>query len=145
MASRFSGHGYLLFYRENAVYAQPFDSKKLAVKNRRSGEPVRVADEVGHRLTAASSFAVSANGVLAYFSASGTVNANAGAESDSGEWQLAWIDRNAKVLDTPGPPGPYRGLEVSPDGKRIAVHRHDAKGGDIVVIEPRQLDEEADL
>jgi TolB protein len=28
-------------------------------------------------------------------------------------------------------------VEVSPDAKRIAVHRHDANGGDIYVIEPR--------
>jgi dipeptidyl aminopeptidase/acylaminoacyl peptidase len=28
-------------------------------------------------------------------------------------------------------------MEVSPDGKRIAVHRHDDSGGDVIVIEPR--------
>jgi Tol biopolymer transport system component len=36
-----------------------------------------------------------------------------------------------------GEPGLYRGVEVSPDGKRIALHRHDAEGGDIRIIEPR--------
>jgi Tol biopolymer transport system component len=30
----------------------------------------------------------------------------------------------------------YRGLEISPDGKRVAVHRHDGTGGDIWVMEP---------
>jgi serine/threonine-protein kinase len=34
-----------------------------------------------------------------------------------------------------GPFGIYRGLEVSPDGKRVAVHRHDGTGGDIWVLE----------
>jgi Tol biopolymer transport system component len=41
------------------------------------------------------------------------------------------------VLETPGPFGAYRGFDVSPDGKRIAVHKHDSNSGDIFVIEPR--------
>jgi Tol biopolymer transport system component len=31
-------------------------------------------------------------------------------------------------------------VDVSPDTKRVAVHRHDANGGDIVVFEPRGSD-----
>ena len=127
--------GYLIFHRESAVYAQRLDARKLAV----SGAPVRVADEVtfdssngrGH-------FGVSRNGVLAYFyGASGNTAGAGGQDSDLGQWQLAWISRTGQVLETPGPPGAYRGVEVSPDAKRIAVHRHDANGGDIYVIEPR--------
>jgi Tol biopolymer transport system component len=127
-----SKRGYLLFYRGNAVYAQPFDAKKLAL----SGEAARVADEVtssGSR----GNFAVSPNGALVYFT--GAVNAAGGnnPSGDMSEWQFTWIDRAAKVLSTPGPPAAYRGVEVSPDGMRIAAHSHDAKGGNIVVIEPR--------
>ena len=32
-------------------------------------------------------------------------------------------------------PGPYRGVDVSGDGKYIAVHRHDGNGGDIWMME----------
>jgi Tol biopolymer transport system component len=39
-------------------------------------------------------------------------------------------------LNRPGPVGNYRGVEVSPDTARIAVHRHEVTGGDIWVIEP---------
>jgi len=48
---------------------------------------------------------------------------------------LAWLDRSGKLIETVGTPGPYRGVEVSPDGKRNAVHRHDPNGGDIWTFE----------
>src|SRR5206468_8290936 len=51
--------------------------------------------------------------------------------------QLAWFDRSGKLLETVGVPGGYRGVELSPDGKRIAVHRHEGSGGDAWVLEPR--------
>jgi Tol biopolymer transport system component len=121
--------GFLLFHRRNAVYAQPFNWKKAAL----TGEETRVADEVNYVANNGwSDFAVSPGGILAYFQ-SGSI-ASSVQEAD---WQLAWIDRGGRVIESPGPPGIYRGMEVSPDGKRIAVHRHDASGGDVIVIEPR--------
>src|SRR5262249_38292248 len=48
---------------------------------------------------------------------------------------LTWVDRAGKLIETVGTPGTYRGVDVSPDGKRIAVHRHDGNGGDIWVLE----------
>jgi Tol biopolymer transport system component len=128
--------GYVVFHRDSAVYAQAFDAGTLAV----SGEPVRVADEVTFDSgNGRGDFRVSRNGVLAYFfSAGGNIAAGPGGfTSDLGEWQLTWIDRGGQVLQSVGPPGAYRGVNVSPDAKRIAVHRHDANGGDIYVIEPR--------
>jgi eukaryotic-like serine/threonine-protein kinase len=127
----YAAPGYLLFLREHAVYAQPFHANRLAV----SGEPVRVADEVafGSR-TGRGHFSVSESGTLVYYYDTLTTGTRSVSEP---EWQLTWIDGTAKVLETPGPPGAYRGIEASPDGTRIAVHRHDATGGDIFVIEPR--------
>jgi dipeptidyl aminopeptidase/acylaminoacyl peptidase len=52
-------------------------------------------------------------------------------------WQLAWVTRAGGQEATQGPPAPYRGVEVSPDGTRIAVHKHDSSGGDVFVIEPQ--------
>jgi Tol biopolymer transport system component len=39
-------------------------------------------------------------------------------------------------MDLVGTPGSYRGIDLSPDEKRVAVHRHDDNGGDVWVIEP---------
>ena len=128
--------GYVIFHREAAVYAQAFDAGTQVV----SGEPVRVADEVTFDgATGRGDFSVSQNGVLAYhYLAGGMMSAGAGSPvSDLGEWQLAWVGRSGQVLEVAGPPGAYRGVEPSPDGRRIAVHRHDANGGDVYVIEPR--------
>ncbi len=120
---------YLLFHRQNTVYAQPFDWKTAAL----SGEPARVADGIGYSAgDGRGNFAVSPNGVLIYFQ---PTTGNVGSEAQ--EWQLAWIDRTGQVLEAVGPPGVYWGVEASPDGKRVAVHRHELNGGDIVVIEPR--------
>jgi Tol biopolymer transport system component len=128
----YSEPGFLVFRRENAVYAQPFNRKKLAL----SGEPVRIADEISFSSANGwSDFAASPNGVLVYFQSTGLLGGgDAWALAD---WQLAWVDRMGRVLETPGPPGMYWGMDASPNGKRIAVHRHDANGGDIIVIEPR--------
>jgi Tol biopolymer transport system component len=123
--------GYVVFHRQNTVYAQPFDAKKLVV----SGEPVRIADEVPAE-SGRGDFSVAADGAMAYFYSTNTTPA-AGATSDTSEWQLTWTTRTGQVIETPGPYGAYRGVEVSPDGKRVAVHKHDTNSGDIFVIEPR--------
>ena len=80
-------------------------------------------------------FSVAHAGPLVYYF--GAAGPGAGPQTDSADRQLAWIDRAGGQLQTAGPPGPYRGVEVSPDGARIAAHKHEATGGDIFVIEPR--------
>jgi hypothetical protein len=35
-----------------------------------------------------------------------------------------------------GPPGTYAGINLAPDGKRFAVHRHEGEGGDIWIYDP---------
>src|SRR5215469_1597537 len=127
--------GYLLFHRENALYAQPVDWKKAALR----AKPVRVADEVDfHPANGYGDFSVAADGTLLYFRESNTPAVGRGGIAVGGtEWyRLTWSDRSAKVQGSQGPDGPYLGFDISPDGKRIAVHRHEESGGDILVIEP---------
>ncbi|HET9385673.1 MAG TPA: hypothetical protein VFO67_11035, partial [Gemmatimonadales bacterium] len=125
--------GYLVYRREDAVYAQRFDERRLAV----SGEPVRVADEVTSNGTEGQGdFDVSSSGTLIYYRSAGGQGL-VGPQSEGANWQLRWIGREGQDLERAGPYGPYRGFELSPDGKRIAVHRHELTGGDIVVLEPR--------
>ena len=50
--------------------------------------------------------------------------------------QLYWVDRTGKVIESIGPPGAYRGPDVTSDG-RIAVHQHDRLGGDIWLVDTK--------
>ena len=121
----FSAPGELLFVRKGTLLRQSFDPKKLELR----GDPTPVAEQVsstgGVTMGGWGAFSVSENGVLAYRNGPGA----------TGDLQLAWFDRAGKPIETFGMPGAYRGVDVSPDGMRIAVHRHDGKGGDIWLFE----------
>ena len=125
--------GYLVFHREQSIFAQVFDAKTFKL----SGDPARIAAEMtfesgngrGH-------FSVSRTGALVYFQNSGTASAGGGPQSDQAEFHLAWASRNGQVIETPGPTAVFRGAEVGPDTKRIVVHKHEKNGGDIWVEEP---------
>lgn len=120
--------GHLVFHRDGAVFAQPFNAKAMAV----SGEETRVASDVMAGINGQAAFDVSDNGVLIYFVS--TLGGTAGG-LDTWQWRLQWVDRAAAEVETVGPYWVYRGFEVSPDGTRVAVHRHDPAGGDIWVLE----------
>jgi Tol biopolymer transport system component len=130
--------GYLVFHRDEAVYAQAFDLQSLKV----SGEPTRVANEITFDSgSGLGNFSVSLKGPLAYFYSSTNSGGTAGAQVDVSAWQYSWITRLGQIEQSVGPPGSYRGVNVSPvDPKRVAVHRHDANGGDVVIFEPRGAD-----
>src|SRR6185369_14317640 len=85
-------------------------------------------------------FSVSPKGALAYNYSSSNVGGPTGAQTDLSEWQYSWMTRTAQIQQFVGPQGVYRGVNVSPDTKRVAVHRHDSNGGDIWVFEPRGSD-----
>jgi Tol biopolymer transport system component len=109
-----SSTGHLLFYREGAVLAQPFDAAKVEL----SGDPVLVVDQVGSNPGIAAYFSASANGVLTYLSGSHAANA-----------QLTWFDREGKNLGTAGEPGGFRALALSRDSKLAVVVRGDPQSG----------------
>src|SRR5262245_21372763 len=118
--------GYLLFHREGTLFAQPFDARKLAF----TGEAVRVVDNVLYSPNdSRSAFAASQNGVLVY------VGVGGGSAAGGNGLQLAWYDRAGKQLEAVGAAEAYRGVDLSPDGKRVAVHRHEAAGGDVWLID----------
>ena len=50
--------------------------------------------------------------------------------------QLYWVDRTGKAIEPIGPPGSYRGPDVTRDG-RVAVHQHDRLGGDIWLVDAK--------
>ena len=123
--------GYLVFHREGSLFAQAFDAKKLALK----GDPVHLADEVSSSgENGRGDYDVSQNGVLLYSQGqsgrSGRGNANTNV-------QMGWLDRSGAKIADAGDPESYGDLDLSPDGKLIAVTKEDAgsPGADIWVID----------
>jgi Tol biopolymer transport system component len=98
--------GYLLFRRETTLMAQPFDPDHL----RAVGEMVPLADQIPTaRALGSAAFSVSQNGVLVYRSGSGFSNR-----------ELVWRDRNGGQLDRVTKPADITGMNLSPDGTRVA-------------------------
>jgi WD40 repeat protein len=108
-----SGNGYLLFMRDGTLFAQAFSDKNFEV----TGDPVTVAEPVGSFVDRAL-FSAGANGTLVY-------NLSA-----AREYQFSWLERRGSQLF----PGPTVGavkdfsvseLDLSPEGKRVALVRRD--------------------
>jgi eukaryotic-like serine/threonine-protein kinase len=98
------GSGQLLFVRDGALMAEPFDGRRMES----SGEPTTVAEQVGTYI-GLGFFSVAANGALVYRTG-----------GPSGD-QPTWFDGQGKVLGTTGPPGAYLALALSPDGTTAAL------------------------
>jgi serine/threonine protein kinase/Tol biopolymer transport system component len=99
--------GYLLFLRQQSLFAQPFDPNTF----RLTGEPQAVAEYVERGAALRGAFSASEKGVLAY--------------RPVGHTQLAWFDRNGRRLESIAEPGRYTDPALSPDGLRLAVRRRD--------------------
>jgi Tol biopolymer transport system component len=92
--------GYVLFERDGAIMALPFDNRRLEA----AGPAVPVAEGINSSVR---SYSVSATGVLAYQQSA----------SLSAQNRLLWFDRQGKPAGQLGPPGFYSGVSLSPDGK----------------------------
>jgi eukaryotic-like serine/threonine-protein kinase len=104
----FAQPGYLLFLRDGALMAQPFDTRRLMV----SGEPVVVAESVDMDNTGSYHGAFSA-------SDTGLVTFHRAGEQPT---QLTWFTRAGERLGAIGGPGDGR-PSLSPDDKTVAVWR----------------------
>jgi Tol biopolymer transport system component len=104
--------GYLLFARDNALFAQRFDARRLEP----IGEPQPLLQGVRYG-TEDNLLSVSAAGNrLAYV-------------PWSMRRQLVWVDRKGRDLGTVGDIGGYEDVRLSPDGRRIAVTIRDPAHG----------------
>jgi Tol biopolymer transport system component len=135
-----SGQGYLLFNRANTVFAQPFDAGKLTL----TGEAIRVADGVpmytagpntSGFLSRGAIFAASQTGVLIYRTGASAAGAPTGNDEQR---SLVWLDRTGSRVGQIETQGTYVGIDLSPDAKRYAVHRHEGGGGDSWVFDTAQ-------
>jgi len=102
------GKGRLLFLRDAALWSQDFDTSQINVV----GEPVRVAEQVGHSV-GFGFFATSAGDHLVYRNLAGQLS------------QLAWFDRRGNRIGLVGEPMNIGWLNLSPDGTRVALNSFD--------------------
>jgi serine/threonine protein kinase len=105
--------GYILFVRQSAVMAQPFNNGSLELM----GEAFPIAEQVGYDIDFnRGHFAVSQNGVFAF---------RTGASTSGSE--LLWFDRAGKKVGNIGDPGLNGGGQLSRDEKKFAVSLFDAQ------------------
>jgi dipeptidyl aminopeptidase/acylaminoacyl peptidase len=106
--------GHVLFVRQGALFAQPFD----VTSRRLTGSAQLVTEHVGSgQATAEAAF--SASGEALAFSAEIAMPAT----------QLTWFDRAGRTLGIVGPRGEYENTTLSADGQHVALHRSDATLG----------------
>ena len=121
-AGDFASPNQLLFRRGGTLFSQTVAPGSFELE----GEPVRIADPVGSLTNLGRpGFSVSETGVLAFWPISGL---------SSGTSELTVYDRTGKVLTSLGG-ALYRGIRLSPDGRRLATHVEEGVGGDIWVMD----------
>jgi DNA-binding winged helix-turn-helix (wHTH) protein len=106
-----SGPGYLLFYRDETLLAQPFDARRMEMR----GDPLPVAQHlqfIGRRAL----FTVSADNVLIY-------KVSAAIE----DTRLTWFDSHGTSLRTVGEPEPHLSVALSLDSSRAAFVRPESR------------------
>src|SRR5205085_972811 len=113
-----SPSGFLFFARDATLFAQAFDFKKLELV----GNPVGIASAPAGWTTAAST----ALDFVTYRMAAAGIRS-----------RLTWLDRDGRTIGTVGgiEPNGLDGVELSPDGKRIAVAKYANDNADIWLID----------
>jgi eukaryotic-like serine/threonine-protein kinase len=97
--------GFLLSTRGNTLFAHPFDARRREF----TGAAATVVQSLQVELNSnRACVSVSENGLIAY-------------HAGVGKSQLTWIDRRGSRLGVVGAPGFMRGIEISPDGNRVAT------------------------
>jgi Tol biopolymer transport system component len=108
-ASSGAAPGYLVFVRAHALLAQPFDPDRMQT----AGDAVPLGDdEIQVAIAGGAPFSVSDTGALAY-------------RISTPNRELAWFDRTGKRLGSIGTADRYNAIEMSPDGRQLAVERID--------------------
>jgi len=110
----YAAPGYLLFYRDQTLFAQAFDAKKFQL----TGEPTPLLNDIQYfPRIAKAAFATSDAGLLVAQKSGG-----------AGTSQLLWFDRKGEQVGTAikqGTPGVYGNIFLSPNEKMIAADTTD--------------------
>ncbi|HEX4945179.1 MAG TPA: protein kinase [Blastocatellia bacterium] len=98
--------GHLVFVRQGAVLAAPYDFRR----NQVVGEPVRIAASVSLNGNLVAKFSLAQHGTLVLLDATSNK-------------QFTWFDRTGKPLGTVGQPGRWLANSLSPDAQRLVSER----------------------
>ena len=109
------GAGHILFVRGGNLMAQAFDADTRRVNG--AALPLGVQAGVDPPW-ARGMFSVSDSGRIVYRREARTPS------------QLTWLDRNGRVVGTLGEPGVFFNVDLSPDGKRVAISQLTQQAGD---------------
>jgi tRNA A-37 threonylcarbamoyl transferase component Bud32 len=113
--ARYLAGGYLVFERQEGLYAVPFDLQRLEV----IGTPFSVLQIQATPESGIAGFAVSDTGSLVYLSPVETIG------------KLAWVDRKGVLESLGAPERDYSEAHLSPDGKRVVVVIQDGGSYDL--------------
>jgi serine/threonine protein kinase len=107
----YAAPGYLLFYRDKTLLAQPFDLKRFAL----TGEPATILTDIQYQPQVKRAvFGAAEHGLLVAQSGSGVALS-----------QLFWFDRKGVQISAVGKPEVYSNVFLSPNGKSVAVSMTD--------------------
>jgi serine/threonine protein kinase len=111
----YAAPGYLLFYRDKTLFAQPFDLKRFAL----TGEARVVLTDLQYQPQVKRAlFDASENGLLVAQIGSGVALS-----------QPVWFDRKGRELGAVGKPDVYGNVSIAPNGKSVAVSLTDTCHG----------------
>jgi len=116
------GNYYFLYVNRSALYAAPFDVKRLEL----TGSAVPVLDGVGVAPSGAAEMDISRDGTLIYRSTGGEL------------LTVQWMDSSGKTDPLLAKPGVYGRPSLSPDGERLALEIQDSGNSDLYVYESKR-------
>ena len=121
-AAVYAAPGRLLFVRQGTLFAQDFDAARLELRGNASPVAERIALDTGAQGSAAVS--ASTAGPFVYRTGSG-----------SGLRQFVWLDRSGKDIGKAGDLLSTLSVELSPDGRRVALHQTVNQNIDVWLLE----------
>jgi serine/threonine-protein kinase len=117
---RYVRSGHLVFVRDGALFAAPFDLDHLAL----TGSPVPVIEAINSTASIGSGqFAVSDTGTAVYFAGPGVAS------------PVVWLTRDGKTAPLRSIAADWSNPRFSPDGQRLALDIYDGKQTSIFVYE----------